>query len=212
VFQIPHARYEKLDDNGQQVLDYILGYCRYIADVLLREASSKLKLLFVCDTNAAASATEVSKKDPLVDDGKSVSPLERAMLAASAARYGASPMAASPSVESATMQPFQRDISAILHKCKQNLQRKLRVNAGTNTARALASLPPNVLNPATYTALIRDMAGHHGWELSEWTMEELESIGCGAFTAVTQGNGPNSSDRMIRLTRRAKDTTTGIGN
>ena len=180
-----------------------------------------MKLLFVCDTNAAASATEVSKKDPLVDDGESVSPpskddavfpLERAMLAASAARYGASPMAASPSVESTTMQPFQRDISTILHKCKQNLQRKLRVNAGTNTARALASLPPNVLNPATYTALIRDMAGHHGWELSEWTMEELESIGCGAFTAVTQGNGPNSSDRMIRLTRRAKDTTTGIGN
>ena len=182
----------------------------------LREASSKLKLLFVCDTNAAAG---VNSNDPLVDDDDSaspppkddaVSPLEIAMLAASAARYGSSPMDSSSSVESTTTPPFQRNTATLLHRCKQNLQRKLRVNAGTNTARALASLPPNVLNPATYTALIRDMAGHHGWELSEWTMEELESIGCGAFTAVTQGNGPNSSDRMIRLTRRAKDITTGI--
>lgn len=126
------------------------------------------------------------------------------MLAASAARYGneattttttTSPIESSPSIES----------------IKLNLRRKLRVNAGTNTARALASLPPNVLNPATYTSLIRDMADHYGWELKEWTMDELDSIGCGAFTAVTQGNGPNSSDRMIRITRPAKDSATNTG-
>jgi len=196
------------------------SYFRFL-HIFCREISSnKLKLLFVCDTNSIIAADRGISSEPTVavedsvnsllskddNDGDIISPLERAMLAASAARFGGSSSTDS-STPAAT--PTTDDIAALLRSCKLNIQRKLRVNAGTNTARALASLPPNVLNPATYTALIRDMAAGKGWELSEWTMEELQSVGCGAFTAITQANGPNSSDRMLRLVRRAKERNTG---
>ena len=85
----------------------------------------------------------------------------------------------------------------------------MHVNAGTNLVRALSSLPPNVLNPASYRKLIHDMATRRGWELREWTSEQLRDIGCGAFAAVTQGNGQNSSDRLIRLVHRPKEAVSG---
>jgi leucyl aminopeptidase len=62
-------------------------------------------------------------------------------------------------------------------------------NDGTNIARALASLPPNILNPVTYSnSVICEFAKEYEWEITEWTHEELKVLGCGAFCAVTQGN------------------------
>ena len=49
---------------------------------------------------------------------------------------------------------------------------------GTNLARALAVLPPNVLNPQTYTdTVIKEMTRTYEWELTEWTSEELGDLG-----------------------------------
>ena len=48
---------------------------------------------------------------------------------------------------------------------------------GTNIARALSSLPPNILNPAAYTELVKTMAEHHKWQYEEWTPAELQDMG-----------------------------------
>jgi leucyl aminopeptidase len=73
---------------------------------------------------------------------------------------------------------------------EQSLSMKAMINHGTNVARALASLPPNVLHPGSYVTLLKALAAQHAWEFTEWTPEELRDLGCGAFYAVTQGNGP----------------------
>ena len=62
--------------------------------------------------------------------------------------------------------------------------------AATSLTRSLCMLPPNVLTPASYTATIKSMAVHYDWDYTEWTPLELEALGCGAFVAVTQSNGP----------------------
>ena len=54
------------------------------------------------------------------------------------------------------------------------LKTQSAVTAGTNLARALAVLPPNVLNPRSYTQLLKTFADHYGWEYEEWTPEELK--------------------------------------
>ena len=52
------------------------------------------------------------------------------------------------------------------------------LRVGTNFARALAALPPNILNPETYTnTVIKEMARTYEWELREWTSAELEELG-----------------------------------
>ena len=72
---------------------------------------------------------------------------------------------------------------------------------GTNIARALASLPPNVLTPASYCAVLRAFAAALGCELQDWDEEQLRTEGCGAFSAVLQANGRGSGDRLVRLRR-----------
>jgi len=71
-------------------------------------------------------------------------------------------------------------------------------NHGTNLARALTALPPNVLTPAAYSGLLRRLSTSYGWEMEEWCAEELRDLGCGAFFAVCQGN-PKGFDRLVRL-------------
>jgi leucyl aminopeptidase len=86
----------------------------------------------------------------------------------------------------------------------EKIMKLSHVNHGTNIARALSSLPPNVLNPSTYGKVIRAMAASMGWELTEWSTSELENIGCGGFCAVSRGNKVDTvtgdtSDRLFRL-------------
>ena len=63
---------------------------------------------------------------------------------------------------------------------------------GTNLARFLATLPPNILNTAGYGKRIRELASSNGLKASLHTKEQLKKMGAGAFTAVDQGN-PDSS-------------------
>ena len=54
---------------------------------------------------------------------------------------------------------------------------------GTNIARALAALPPNILNPSTYsTHVIKEFASAYDWEMTEWMSDELKLQGtCGIY-------------------------------
>lgn len=91
-----------------------------------------------------------------------------------------------------------------LQQVETYLRHSSAANEGTNIARALASLPPNVLNPQTYVKALKTLAATRGWDMEEWTVGNLQKIGAGAFCAVCQGNsnapGENeTSDRLVRL-------------
>lgn len=94
---------------------------------------------------------------------------------------------------------FESNASSV----SENVAKLCHVNHGTNIARALSSLPPNVLNPSSYAGIVRAFAESMDWEISEWTPSELRDMGCGGFCAVAQGNpvfdDGESSDRLIRL-------------
>ncbi len=80
------------------------SYFRFLHIFCRETSSNKLKLLFVCDTNSIIAADRGISSEPTVavedsvssllskddNDGDIISPLERAMLAASAARFGGS--------------------------------------------------------------------------------------------------------------------------
>ena len=72
---------------------------------------------------------------------------------------------------------------------------------GNNLARWLTAQPPNFLDAVGYAGLIRDMAKDHGWQYKRFGTKELESMGCGAFLAVAQGND-NDSASIVRLRYR----------
>jgi len=75
------------------------------------------------------------------------------------------------------------------------------VNAATCLTRALAILPPNILQPGSYTRLVKHIAQENGFQYEKWTPAQLREMGCGAFYAVTQANGPEATreDRLVRL-------------
>jgi leucyl aminopeptidase len=69
---------------------------------------------------------------------------------------------------------------------------------GTNLARYLATLPPNILNPGTYGNWIRKICKENGITFRFHTKDALKKMGAGAFTAVDQGN-PDSEGGIYEL-------------
>jgi leucyl aminopeptidase len=63
---------------------------------------------------------------------------------------------------------------------------------GTNLARFLATLPPNILDSANYGERIRKLASENGLTARLHSKDQLKKMGAGAFTAVDQGD-PDSS-------------------
>lgn len=80
----------------------------------------------------------------------------------------------------------------------KRLERDRNINDGTNIARSLSSLPPNVLTPQSYVEYIKMFAKALDCQYTEWTVDQLQALGCGAFVAVTQGN-TLKTDRLVRL-------------
>lgn len=64
---------------------------------------------------------------------------------------------------------------------------------GNNLVRFLTALPANKLDAREYTALLESMAGNEGWQYRKYGIEELKSLGAGAFLAVAQGNADDSA-------------------
>jgi leucyl aminopeptidase len=85
---------------------------------------------------------------------------------------------------------------------------------GTNLARYLATLPPNVLNPGTYGNWIRKICKENGIKFHFHSKEALKKMGAGAFTAVDQGN-PDSEGGIYELSyspkKKAKKTVHFVG-
>ena len=75
---------------------------------------------------------------------------------------------------------------------------------GNNLARWLTVQPPNVLDAVGYANLIRDMARDAGWQYKRFGTKQLDSMGCGAFLAVAQGND-NDSASIVRLRYRPSE-------
>ena len=75
---------------------------------------------------------------------------------------------------------------------------------GNNLARWLTVQPPNVLDAVGYANLVRDMARDAGWQFKRFGTKELDSMGCGAFLAVAQGND-NDSASIVRLRYRPNE-------
>jgi leucyl aminopeptidase len=69
---------------------------------------------------------------------------------------------------------------------------------GTNLARYLATLPPNILNPEVYGDWIRLVCKENGITCRFHSKEELKKMGAGAFTAVDKGN-PDSTGGIYEL-------------
>ncbi len=138
-----------------------------------------------------------------LDANKKISSLEAAMIKASETLY------------SSYNDDITRDDNNANGVDKGGLLRKVQavqyVNDGVNIARALSSLPPNILNPTTYSNVIRNFADAIGCEYTEWNQEQLMNEGCGAFVAVIQANNIGTNDKLIRLTKRVNKKPVGDG-
>jgi leucyl aminopeptidase len=77
---------------------------------------------------------------------------------------------------------------------------------GTNLARYLAALPPNVLNTETYGAWITEICKENGISFKFHSKQQLKAMGAGSFTAVDQGN-PDSAGGIYELSYSPKGKT-----
>jgi leucyl aminopeptidase len=88
-------------------------------------------------------------------------------------------------------------------KCLDQFEYGLVTADGTNIARYLATLPPNILNPAGYGERIRKLCKENGISVKFYSKQELKRMGAGAFTAVDQGN-PDSAGGIYELSYSPK--------
>lgn len=83
------------------------------------------------------------------------------------------------------------------------LERGFALGEGTNLARELATLPPNILDTAGYGRRIREICREHHLALRFYSNRELKRMGAGAFTAVDQAN-PDSKGGIYEITYSPK--------
>lgn len=120
---------------------------------------------------------------------RKVSALEAAMLQASRDNFGVdvnvSPNPETPGASQQQQQQQQNQQSSssssllssgldTATKLKQRLEFIAAVNAGTQIARELASLPSNILNPASYFEVLKALSLSYGWEIKEWDSVQLK--------------------------------------
>ena len=143
-------------------------------------------------TGTTGSGARGEGKTEQLDASSKISALEASMLAASEANYGVKSDISSASLDddngvdrAVAASPRQGWSKVISNQAValtyESIHSRLRTSkyftGGTNLARALASLPPNVLDPASYMSLIKRLAEEYQWEVTEWTPKELEAAG-----------------------------------
>lgn len=74
---------------------------------------------------------------------------------------------------------------------------------GTNIARWLTALPPNVLTPGQYHKYVKQLATEYGWKLEFLGHAELKKKKAGAFLAVVQGS-PNKDAGIAHISYTPK--------
>lgn len=92
--------------------------------------------------------------------------------------------------EKADAKPKLKSISVALsafNGAKEAYKVREAVNAGVLLTRDLISEPPNVLNPVTFAARAKDLAGD-GLKVKVLGRKEMEKMGMGALLGVAQGS------------------------
>ena len=89
----------------------------------------------------------------------------------------------------------------------QDLDLTLATAAGNNLARWLTALPPNTLDAGGYRRLIRQLAGRLKLRFKFYGETQLKRLGCGAFLAVSRGNGTRDAG-IAALSYRPRGTKT----
>ena len=82
-----------------------------------------------------------------------------------------------------------------------DVARSVAVDRGNHLARWLTTLPPNVLNSATYRRALRDLARRRRWRFSFLSEATLRRRGAGAFLAVARANEHRDAG-IVRLQYR----------
>ncbi|MDX1455777.1 MAG: leucyl aminopeptidase family protein [Gammaproteobacteria bacterium] len=103
-----------------------------------------------------------------------------------------------------TFKPVIRSLATFGSK-KVDLKRTLAAAEGTNIARWLTALPPNVLTPGQYHKYVKELAKTYGWKLDFLGHAELKKKKAGAFLAVVQGS-PVKDAGIAHLSYTPKST------
>ena len=97
--------------------------------------------------------------------------------------------------------PALQTITLINHGAKLDVRRALAVNGGNHLARWLTTLPPNVLNSASYRRALAGLARKHRWGYRFLDENALRKLGAGAFLAVARANAHRDAG-IVRLRYR----------
>lgn len=84
-----------------------------------------------------------------------------------------------------------------------SIERGHSLGDGTNLARYLATLPPNILTSGAYGTKIKEICAKYKLGFKFYSNRELKKMGAGAFTAVDQAD-PNSKGGIYELTYQSK--------
>lgn len=168
-----------------------------------------LDIVDCCEQQDISRDVELIKENTIQDFSESISQLEQIMLKAARdrddRRY---------STTSDEGNDYQTNKHSINEKHDLHLHKSKIISHGTNIARSLSMLPPNILHPSSYSNICQLLANNFQWEFSSWTPKELLQQNCGAFYSICTANmnmEGDSSDRLIRLVYRgskASDTNT----
>lgn len=117
-----------------------------------------------------------------------------------------------PQFKSKAPPPRIRSIRLLGLDERLDTDRTAAESRGNNIARWLTSLPPNKLDARAYSAILKSLAGHYGWEYRRYGTTDLGKLGAGAFLAVAQGNDDDSAC-IVRLRYRpaAKSAPPDLG-
>lgn len=81
--------------------------------------------------------------------------------------------------------------------------------AGNSLCRTLTLTPPNQLTPLLYRQRLQALAKEQDWQYTEWDVQQLKSMGAGAFVAVAQGSEPQDA-AIVKLSYRHPQATKTI--
>ncbi|TCS35925.1 M17 family metallopeptidase [Reinekea marinisedimentorum] len=70
----------------------------------------------------------------------------------------------------------------------ERVAQRLAEAEGNAFARFLTVLPANELTPASYRAMVEQLAETEGWDCRVYSYKELEQMGAGAFVSVARGS------------------------
>lgn len=172
--------------------------------VLPEKRETYLLLEFARDTLKDALSTNVKALTLYFADTDLEASLADAFGSALAARVFLMPVYGERAKKQKPFQLKEVTLAASAREVLTSFERGYALGDGTNLARELATLPPNVLDPAEYGRRVRALAKKYRLAVRFYSNRELKRLGAGAFTAVDQGN-PDSKGGIYEVTYAPRD-------